>query len=1836
MSKFLDWVSNHVRAHIASELHTSGDGNFRSVFAGLPENMLDDLLEGLVNDGFMQVSINGNDEKVIVLLPTKTEKNPDGISSGRCNQGYLVSVRNSHVKHLLTLQPPGETQIKSIRSTVTWFGVSPAALADASVWCEDTFVREILRHATRSRGIANDEVPSWLSAVMLRLAVLDEVNGFTDTKWTVMRRLFDQPAPNVENGNFLVMFAACGLVRPSDGEGDLEALPKLVETIGEYLEREGLVNGFASLRHCAQQLSGDDYDVETIIDALNEFEKHVLKCAKSAPGFASFALRFYCPYEECHFDGSIPDWWYNLDTNTWQSLLDCKPAPQSCIKVKVVNGIGQEDLKGLPAVTNNGIRFEITVTSGASRPRIEVTRRVGRRNAETIGTIDPGFGNSSFHDEEVPSHNLPLTYTFEPSDPGCKPASTRVISLQAYEPGFVASSRGAEKVTLPKLAKSSGNTRVYECDLELDGQGVHQMDLLACTGFQIDGVVHGYGVTTDDDDEDETIVNPAKITEGQWNFYAETDEECRYEFNYTLLNGESARARLSLRAGDVEPAGTSSEFHRLVLEVSSGRSARVTLKESQLIYSLERWMLDDKLSYRPLLLSPSLGNSREKPDWDANPLWSSHTPVYDPRPDASVLTPPDSLVKTRHKIAQMIREEQKTGICERAPMGKLYMHDEKFHARVDQYVTNYIEWLKDDYENAALFDTVLACFYQPRSEVLQPVPVAVLLSPLHPLRLGWQVAAQYLLVDAQDRGVKCPGASVIDSSCVPDSMALPVVNAKGDTGFVPFVSIPSSSDYWGVLWNSNELDKLGSSESNRLFSEDLGITISGLSAGFSGAQVKRAMQEVFDVSAGRSRLRVRLLSDVEGKTDTHEGINDWALAHLGNKDPWQVAARTSIDVIDARRDEQRPIEPFVANLTTRTQGAVRWIVDNKDDAQHVDLSLISHLKRITPETCTMSAHSSTSLGSLTRERTCYPLAATGGHMLGESRTLPSNLTPATLSKKVDSLALNLELIDSCFESAMASKCSCDGISFAPNLPILERGLEASAYCAVSSTDVDSSAFLRTQHGPYLWDYDIPSYAGKAQENAGYYLLAKHSTEIEKQVERALTLLGGVNFENEITRQLLAEISQRGLPSLKELASGGSSATGELGLLVACRLLQGPPGCESDIPKLLPLIDEERRVINLLLPVDPFAAQFDDLRKALKTDNFQRPDLLVASMRFDEENNPVALHLTPIEVKARTGNMNVSARRSALAQASSFALFLTRLLIKAKEEPVWMLAVTKFMATWFSFCFRVHAGMVPSGFRDQFMECNSAVNQALLRGQLESSVDKRGRLVVIHDEATSHPSDLDGDGFEETISLKPGDALGVITSPASSSVLRGIIEQMGTWDLPVPTTRRTDVATGWVGPRDTLREPDNHGQPVTDPPGIREPDKIVRPPIDKPVENLVPATQEAATGSGEEMLKGSTGIRFDVGKTLDSFHEESREFFPGNTQLTQLNIGVVGNLGTGKTQLTKALIYQLSRKNHQNFEQKPFFLIFDYKRDYSDSEFVQTLGAKVIKPRNIPINIFDTSTVPGESPPWLERSNFLCDVLAKIYAGIGPVQRENLKQSVKNAYRVVSSNSKTAPTLPDVFAEYRQLVNKPDAVFSILSDMVDMELFEENPKHLLPFSRYLEGVVVVDLASLGQNDKAKSMLVVLFLNLFYENMLRLKKFPFVGKDPQLRTINGFLLVDEADNIMRYQFPVLQNVLLQSREFGVGVLLASQYLSHFRPDAHTNYREPLLTWFIHQVPTVTVNELKGIGLAEVDNGTVSRIQELGQHECLYKSLGINGEFIRGTPYYVLKDGEQDNTN
>ena len=409
-------------------------------------------------------------------------------------------------------------------------------------------------------------------------------------------------------------------------------------------------------------------------------------------------------------------------------------------------------------------------------------------------------------------------------------------------------------------------------------------------------------------------------------------------------------------------------------------------------------------------------------------------------------------------------------------------------------------------------------------------------------------------------------------------------------------------------------------------------------------------------------------------------------------------------------------------------------------------------------------------------------------------------------------------------------------------------------------------------------------------------------------------------------------------------------------------------------------------------------------------------------------------------------------------------------------------------------------------------------------------------------------------------------------------------------------------------------------PLTPPPEGTS-DSPVMPSADGP-ESEPP---EITRGRYQEHEAGGLGIRFQVGQSLVASKRKPYYLHPSNTKLNQLNIGVVGDLGTGKTQLTKALIYQFTRCAESNRDHSPKFLIFDYKRDYTKPDFVDAVGARVVSPHRIPLNVFHLPDSQGELPAArLGRFKFLNDALQKIYGGIGPRQRNHLKTSVMQAY---ASQAPAAPTLTDVLHEYSEIVgDRVDAPYSILSDLVDLEVFVDRAVEAERFDEFFSGVTVIDLAALGIGDKERNMLLVLFLNLYYEYMINLVKQPYRGSDPQLRFIDSMLLVDEADNIMKYNFDVLRQVLLQGREFGVGVLLASQFLSHFKT-RETDYSQPLLTWFIHKVPNVTPRELESIGLNRVASSTVEKVKSLDVHHCLYKTLDVPGRFMRSLPFYEI---------
>ena len=379
---------------------------------------------------------------------------------------------------------------------------------------------------------------------------------------------------------------------------------------------------------------------------------------------------------------------------------------------------------------------------------------------------------------------------------------------------------------------------------------------------------------------------------------------------------------------------------------------------------------------------------------------------------------------------------------------------------------------------------------------------------------------------------------------------------------------------------------------------------------------------------------------------------------------------------------------------------------------------------------------------------------------------------------------------------------------------------------------------------------------------------------------------------------------------------------------------------------------------------------------------------------------------------------------------------------------------------------------------------------------------------------------------------------------------------------------------------------------------------------------------------------NNGIKFEIGK--EKYGDgDPVNFWPSNTDVSNLLMGVVGASGSGKTQFTKSLIYQIISNGKKNQQTAPNILIFDYKKDFNGDkdDFPKSVNAKVYKPYELPINLFDISA-SKQTKPKLKRFNFLRDILKKIYGGIGNPQLKRLKDSILAAYTFAEQDGDEYPLFSDVLNQYQNRLGSPDnadTISSILESIVDEELFNNDREKLIPFSEFLNGVVVIDIGELAQDNATKDLLVIIFLNLFYENMLLREKKKFIKKDNHtLRHIDSMLIVDEANCIMKHEPAVLAEILEQSREFGAGVILSSQTFNHFKPSSSSDYKALITSWFIHNTPKTTLKDLQEFGLNNVNNETVNQIRKLGLHECFVKlnyPEKDEGKLIYGYPFYKI---------
>ena len=362
------------------------------------------------------------------------------------------------------------------------------------------------------------------------------------------------------------------------------------------------------------------------------------------------------------------------------------------------------------------------------------------------------------------------------------------------------------------------------------------------------------------------------------------------------------------------------------------------------------------------------------------------------------------------------------------------------------------------------------------------------------------------------------------------------------------------------------------------------------------------------------------------------------------------------------------------------------------------------------------------------------------------------------------------------------------------------------------------------------------------------------------------------------------------------------------------------------------------------------------------------------------------------------------------------------------------------------------------------------------------------------------------------------------------------------------------------------------------------------------------------------------------------------WYPNDTnKLFHTNTGIIGTMGTGKTQFTKSLITQLYREQNQNVGDEPLgILIFDYKGDYNESklDFIKATDAKILKPYHLPFNPLALTKSKVFKPLLpIHTANAFKDTLTKVY-GLGPKQQNTLFQCIISAYSakgISAGNPGTWDNIPPTFDMVYSIytndedIKKNDSLAAAMDKLYQFQVFESDPKETVSLYELLKGVVVIDLS--GYDADIQSLIVAITLDLFYSQMQASGSSKLDG---HYRQLSKLILVDEADNFMSEGFPAMKKIMKEGREFGVGIILSTQFLKHFGT-GEDDYSKYILTWVVHNVADLKASDVEFVFKTETKSAESQRlyndIKGLKKHHSIVKVGNEKPFYIEDKAFWEL---------
>ncbi len=276
--------------------------------------------------------------------------------------------------------------------------------------------------------------------------------------------------------------------------------------------------------------------------------------------------------------------------------------------------------------------------------------------------------------------------------------------------------------------------------------------------------------------------------------------------------------------------------------------------------------------------------------------------------------------------------------------------------------------------------------------------------------------------------------------------------------------------------------------------------------------------------------------------------------------------------------------------------------------------------------------------------------------------------------------------------------------------------------------------------------------------------------------------------------------------------------------------------------------------------------------------------------------------------------------------------------------------------------------------------------------------------------------------------------------------------------------------------------------------------------------------------------------------------------PFETEAKLLNFGILvtGDPGAGKTQTLNVLIDGIAGMGFP-------VCIFDFKNDYSERSFVQSIGLKVhdVRRYGIPFNpLMPSASDDGQAQP-IEHIFTITGVLKRVF-GLGDRQTATLRDAVKEAFerrginpqKWVHADSLRPPSFDDVVAilEEQKEAKNPQAISLLdrIAPLFELGLFPKSDELPVPFEAMLDERLVLSLFALP-TDEIKAALAELIIIRLHGVLLR---------RAQPRKLTRLLVIDEAWRVANSTH--LENLAREGRAFGAGIAIGTQYPGDLPPD------------------------------------------------------------------------------